>query len=164
MDYYFQINIFIIIYVLYIFVFQPVINRYYDKYKKVRSIIPLKNKDIFKILCRITSEVSKMYYIKFIQYMNSSVVQLDKNVYEITYVVNNKTYKMIVSPKKGPPPILQVINDDNDVTELIIPYAGPSFDWHNNKFTPSFFGYSSLTFELSDGDEKTFSESDVIII
>jgi hypothetical protein len=37
---------------------------------------------------------------------------------------------------------------------------GPQYDWHGNTFTPEFFGYSSLTFELGNGTEYTYETND----
>ena len=39
---------------------------------------------------------------------------------------------------------------------------GPQYDWHGNIFTPEFFGYSSLTFELGDGTEYTYKTNDCL--
>jgi len=37
-----------------------------------------------------------------IQYLTSNVNKIDKNIYEITYVINGKMYKMRVKTKRGP--------------------------------------------------------------
>ena len=102
-------------------------------------------------------------YIAFIQYMNKSVVKLNHKTYEVSYSINGKLYKMIVSPKRGPEYILQVSNEkQNDITSIVIPYLGPNYDWHNKSFTPNFFNCKLLNFELNDGSEKTFYENQII--
>lgn len=102
-------------------------------------------------------------YINIIQYMNNSLIKIRKNKYLLQYVINGKNYKMVIQPKKGTPFILQIIDGkDNDVTDIIYPYIGPSYDWHNYSFTPSFFNYDSLTFELADGSEKSFSKNEIL--
>ena len=109
--------------------------------------------------------VMQASYINFLQYMNSTVKKLDKNKFEITYVINGKMFKMITSPPKGPSLILQVSDDNqDDITEIVLPYLGPKNNWHNTEFTPSFFGSNSLSFEISNGDTKTFTGDEVIVI
>ena len=34
--------------------------------------------------------VSKFFYLSFVQYMNNSLIKLDKNKYELSYIVNGK--------------------------------------------------------------------------
>jgi hypothetical protein len=102
--------------------------------------------------------LSKYSYIKFLQYLNSNVKKIDKNTYELTYIINENVYKMIVSPKRGPSPVLQIIDHNmNDVTEEILPYLGPNYDWHGKKFSIDFFNKESLTFEMTDGSTKKYS-------
>ena len=97
--------------------------------------------------------------------MNSAIKKLDKNKFEITYVINGKMFKMITSPPKGPSLVLQVSDDNqDDITEIVLPYIGPKNNWHNVEFTPSFFESKFLSFELSNGDTKTFSEDEVIVL
>ena len=50
--------------------------------------------------------------------------------------------------------ILQIIDhNENDVTDNILCYVGPRYDWHNTKFTPNFFNCEFLTFQMVDGNE-----------
>jgi hypothetical protein len=99
-------------------------------------------------------------YISYLQYINNTVRKLDHKTYEITYVIDGKIYKMLTVPKRGPAPILQISNDkDEDVTEQILPYMGPQYDWHGRNITPRFFSCKSLTFQLSNGKEQTMRES-----
>lgn len=115
-----------------------------------------------KACCKISyigiNTTCKFFYILLLQYMNNTVKKIDKNTYEITYIINGNTYKMIVVPKKGPSPILQICDHNlNDVTDEILPYLGPERNWHGNKIKLDFFNKESLTFELADGSTKTFT-------
>jgi len=102
-------------------------------------------------------------YISFLQYMNTSVHKLNRKAYEVTYVINGKIYKIVVMPKRGPAPVLQISDDEqNDVTMHVLPYMGPQYDWHGNRLTPKFFGHKTLTFELSDGTEHTYEGDDYV--
>jgi hypothetical protein len=70
---------------------------------------------------------------------------------------------MIVIPKKGPSPIIQVLNqDDIDITDYVMPYYGPNYDWHSINFIPQFFRCKEMVFEMDDGTEKIFGELDYI--
>ena len=109
--------------------------------------------------------VLESLYLKLVTYLNNSIKKIDKNKYEVSYVINGKIYKMVTSPSRGPVPIVQIINENNiDVTEHILPYMGPNNDWHNRKYFPDFFNYKSLIFELSNGERKTFNHSETIIL
>ena len=89
---------------------------------------------------------------------------IDNSTYEITYVINSRIYKMIVKPVKGPRLILQVIDDsNNDVTDVVLQYIGPKYDWHGTALDPSFFNNTSfLTFELADGTSETLFSRDFL--
>jgi hypothetical protein len=109
--------------------------------------------------------VCESFYLKLITYLNNSVKKIDKNKYEVSYVINGKIYKMVSSPARGPILIIRILNENNiDVTDHILPYIGPNNDWHNTKYFPNFFKYNSLIFELSNGDKKTFNHSENIIL
>ena len=65
---------------------------------------------------------------------------------------------MIVSPIRGPSPILNISNETMDnITNQVLAYCGPKYDWHGHKFTPDFFGHKSITVEFEDGTTKTFT-------
>jgi hypothetical protein len=65
---------------------------------------------------------------------------------------------MIVNPQKGPAPITLIFDETDTIrTKQIMPYLGPSYDWHGSVLTPQFFGYKSLTFHTSDGVEHTYT-------
>lgn len=103
--------------------------------------------------------IIKTIYLKILQYMNSTIRQIDRKTYEVSYVIEGKLYKMRVVPKRGPSPIIQISDEDfNDITYDVLPYMGPNYDWHRNTFKPEFFGRKSLTFSLSDGSEFTYEE------
>jgi hypothetical protein len=133
----------------------------YIKWKRLNRLVSKIETDNIRVIWISLKILLRTLYVAFIQYINNSVRQLDNKTSEITYVINGKMYKMIVIPKRGPNPILQISNDlENDVTDLILPYMGPQYDWHGSIFKPEFFGYKSLTFELGDGTEHTYDESD----
>lgn len=90
------------------------------------------------------------------------MIKLGRNKYLVTYTINGKLYKMIVIPRRGPAPVLQVIDDEiqEDVSDDVIPYMGPRYDWHNSDITFSeLFGRKKLVFELSNGEEQSCETS-----
>jgi hypothetical protein len=93
--------------------------------------------------------------------LNNNVKKIDKHRYEITYIINNRTYKMIVKVPKGPVDITNVKANDVDITKEILPYYGCTPEIN---LTPNFYGYNKLTFEYINGDIKDFEDNEVIII
>lgn len=141
------------------------INLKYNKWKRLKSLVETKHKSTFMIYYVSIEMILTMYYAELLKYLNKSVHKIDKNKYEVSFVINEKHYKMIVAPDKGPPKILMITDKNNeDVSEHIFPYLGPNHNWFNNKFTPKFFGYDELIFELNDGSKINFKSSEIIIV
>ncbi len=72
-------------------------------------------------------------------------------------MINNKMYKMHVRTIRGPSPIIEVRNhEDQDVTEAVNTYLGPSCSGqhHIEIDLCSLLKTEQLTFELSDGSTK----------
>ena len=137
----------------------------YNKWISLNNLVSSQHNS--KIMIKIISlqMIFKSLYLSFIQYMNNSIIKIDKNSYELSYIVNGKLYKMIIKPIRGPIPILCVKNENNiDITEQILPYLGPNNDWHGKKYYPDFFKHKILNIELLDGSKKTFNHSDTITI
>ena len=133
----------------------------YEKWKKLNKLVSTKYNSA--LMCKLVSisMIIKSYYLVFTQYINNSVVKIDKNTYEVSYIINDKLYKMIIKPKRGPIPILSVINENNNnITDEILPYLGPYNNWLNIKYTPNSFNYNLLKFELSSGEIKIFKDSE----
>lgn len=81
---------------------------------------------------------------------------IGKNLFEINYELHNKQYKMIVRNKRGPCPISQITNENGiDITDHILPYMGPNYDWHGYKPSAGTFGYTELVIAYSNGDSET---------
>lgn len=135
----------------------------YSRWKQLNTLVSAKHGKKYMIILVSIAMILKMLYLNFIQYLNNSVKKIGKNMYEVSYVVNGKFYKMIVSPTRGPAQILQVTDqDNNDVTDDILSYVGPRYDWHNTKFSPNFWGYTSLTFQMHDGNEVFINKDDFL--
>jgi hypothetical protein len=117
----------------------------YNKCKKICSISFIISKVLFEIIC------GKVFY----KSNDTDIKKIGKNLYEVSYKINNNQYKMIVEQKRGPHPVLQIVDDNmEDVTDVVIPYLGHRYDWNGFNMSLSFFGVKSLTFELADGSTK----------
>ena len=129
----------------------------YRRWRRLNQLVSINERNNVRTVWISFKIVMYTLYIAFLQYMNTSVRKLNHKTYEVTYVINGRIYKMMVVPKRGPLPVLQISNDlEIDVTEHVLPYMGPRYDWHGSRLAPRFFGYNSLTFELSDGTEHTY--------
>jgi hypothetical protein len=143
-------------------VVKNVVMKKFKKFRKLNSLVATSETENVKIIYISLKLIAKASYISFIQYMNNSVRPIEGGKsHELKYVINGKMYKLIVTPTRGPAPIMQISNDNGeDVTDIVLPYMGPQYDWHYREFAPRFFGYKSLTFELADGSERTYEDSD----
>jgi hypothetical protein len=137
----------------------------YSKWKRLNNLVSTQHNSKFIITFISLQMVAESLYNSLIQYLNNSVIKLNKNTYIVSYVINGKLYKTVVVPKRGPLPVLNVIDENNnDISDIILPYLGPNNDWNKYKFTPSFFKSKQLTFELLNGEIKIFNENEVIEI
>jgi hypothetical protein len=141
----------------------------YNKYKSFRNLNTMvsttnNNNNTATVLWVSSGMLFEAVYISFLQYMNNSVKKTKKNEFEVTYIIKGRVYKILIVPDRGPAPVLQ-ISDENmeDMTDYILPYLGPNYNWHNIKFTPRFFNSETLTFEFSNGLEKTFEIDEVLV-
>lgn len=137
----------------------------YTKFRDLNKLVATRYKSIGKIIYISLCMVGKMYWFYFLQWLNNSVEIIDSKNAVITYVLNDKVYKLPVKIKRGPSVFLLVLDENNtDVTDLITPYFGPEQNWHKKELSPSFWNKESLTFELSSGETKTFNKNEIIEI
>lgn len=137
----------------------------YNKWKRLTNLVSTQYDSNFIITLISLKMVFQALYQSLLQYMDNSVIKIDKNKYELRYIINGKLYKMIVFPLRGPVPILNVKNEKNeDITDVVIPYLGHRNDWNGYKFYPQFFSCKELKIELTNGEIKIFNNSETIII
>src|SRR3989344_100280 len=72
------------------------------------------------------SIVGKLLYRNAVQWATNNVIQIDKNTYEVSYVLDGRLYKVVTLLHRGPRKVL-LISDHNqeDVTDHIHSYIGP---------------------------------------
>ena len=136
-----------------------------SKFKQLNNVISnqSKNKNKNKIIIQSLIIVFKVLKVSIIQKMYNNVSLLNKNTYIIQYVIAGKLYKNVIIPYRGPCPILQISNEnDDDLTDIIMPYSGNCYDFQMLK--PSFFSCEKLIFQLNSGDEIIFEKNEIIKI
>ena len=74
---------------------------------------------------------------------------------------------MLVKPTLGPSPVSQLLDSKgNDISDKILPYLGPNYDWHKQKVTPDLLGYKRIIFLFLDDSVLSYSyknELDTIV-
>ena len=137
----------------------------WKKFRHLNRLVSTNYKGFFTILWISTCMIMKALWISILQYLNSTIIQIDKKTYKVTYVIKGETYKMIVKPHRGPRKILLVSDEkQEDLSDIIFPYLGPEENFHGKKYTPKFFEKKELIFELSNGTEKIFYDIEEIDI
>ena len=135
------------------------------KIKRLKALVSSQNEGRINIYWITFCIILKSFYISFLQRINKTVIKLDKNTWEISYIIDDKLYKIVVKKKRGPRDILSIIDDKKeDVTNLVLPYLGPGEDFYKSILTPDFFSKKSLTFNLSNGTEIIFKKTNLIEI
>jgi len=150
-----------IIYIIYYS--KNIIRKKWSKWIALNKLMSQRTQNKYLIIWYSLCMIYKIIWLSMVQYLNNTVVCIGKNKHEVSYVINGKLYKFHTSTHRGPVPILQIINnDDIDVTKLVLPYMGPQFKGHGIIPTPHLLGYSSLTFEMSNGESHNYDENDNI--
>ena len=135
----------------------------FNKCRNLNNIMKITSKgNRCKAISMTITIISKMLWLMFLQWLNNSIKKIDRKTSVLTYVFAGKKYKLIIKPKRGPSPILQISNEKfEDLTDEIMPYLGPKYNWHGDNFNPSFFGCKTLTFECSDGKSTIFKNEEI---
>ena len=140
------------------------ISFYNEKWEKLNKLVSKKhNSKIMIWYCSIIILIKKQY-LKFLEYIDNRVVKIDKNLYEISYIINDKQYKMFIKPLKGPKPYSKIIDEnDKDITEEIEAYLGPCYDFHKFKVTPRHFSKKRIIIHKYDNEKDIFEDEQIII-
>lgn len=123
------------------------------------------HKKLIPIGCAMVTIIMKTMYLVIVQYFNNTIVHKDKNLFELTYTVGGSMYKMLIRVKRGPRKLIYAFDQDGkDVTDLLQMYLGPNDDFHHVTFTPDYFDKETITVNLNDGTEHTFSRFQAILV
>ena len=88
------------------------------------------------------------------------------NCYIVTYVINERMFKIIVRNNREPSELLDARNeDDEDISEQIQMYMGVGKDFHSKPFrlTPKDLGYKQIVLEWMDGTSSILHEDDTFL-
>ena len=108
--------------------------------------------------------IFQFFYLQTLQYLTNTVVKIDKNTYEITYIINGKIYKIVVKTERGPLNYYKILNDKQEnIIEEIIQYYGPHYK-NQIKLTPAFFKTEQITLIKFDDSQIIFNSDDKIIL
>lgn len=134
----------------------------YNKWKQLNEMVSLTYKSQIMIKLVSLYMICQYQVESLMHILNNNVKKVDKHRYEITYIINNRTYKTIVRVPKGPVNITKISTSNGvNVTERVISYYGCRPD---TELSPNFLGYDELTFEYIDGKTERFTDNEIIII
>lgn len=99
---------------------------------------------------------------------NCNVVEVDKNIYDVFFVIKSKLCKFRVIYHSGPTRVVSILANGKDVTNEILPYLG-SGDFHRDyRYTPNSFGHDYLKIAYWDEEDnmkcKDFKVNDQITL
>ena len=136
----------------------------YQKWNNLNLMMGTKYKSPIIVKIMSVYMIFKFFYLQTLQYLTNTVIKLDKNKYEITYLINGKIYKMVVKTERGPLNYYKILNDKNEnIIDEISQYYGPHYK-NQVKLTPSFFKTSNIRLICFDDTEKVFAKDDKIIL
>ena len=113
-------------------------------------------KSYYKILIlgKVIYLATQIVWISFLQWANHSLIQVDKDTIVLRYVWKNNLYKIRINTNYTKPSILTILDEkEHIVTDDVLPYLGPSLDWHGQAVEASTFGYKKLFMIDEEGEE-----------
>lgn len=124
----------------------------------------------FDIIC--DKRIYPILYSASVHYVRSYIISLlgletlrDENVYRAYYYDGITKYCVVFPIKRGPTIFINVTDENNvNVTQNIIEFAGVGKNFHGIPTTPKMLGYNSLTFIDMDGESWTFSSDEIIFM
>lgn len=92
-----------------------------------------------------------------------------EDVYCLSFYLNGERYKIpIVVNKSGldknEPPLMVLDHNEQDITQNILEFMGPNYDFYGMCLRPKHFGQKNLNFMLDDGSEMNILENDMIVL
>ena len=91
------------------------------------------------------------------------------NVYSVSFYLNGERYKVpVVVPRflfnKKQPPLMVLNKDEDDITQNILKYMGPNYDFYGIALKPKHLNEKTLNFMMEDGSEMNILENDLIVL
>lgn len=89
---------------------------------------------------------------------------MGSDLYELEFWHESKKYKMRFPKSRGPRRIIKVLSNNNDVTQEVFQYIGPSNNFYGIKTTPKMLGYDRLNVYYRSNVQAIYDNEDVIVI
>ena len=168
------ISYIIINYSKYLYKFKCIISLNFDKMSsRILNYFFSKNTQmILKFAYNITKNklVNKYKSVKY-QLFNPTLLTRTntESVYVVSFYLNGETYKIpIVSSHTGlnkkQPPIMILNKNEEDVTQKLLQFMGPNYDFYGMILKPKHICEKNLYFLLEDGSEMNILENDLIVL
>lgn len=134
----------------------------YNRIQKCRELKKTMNIEFnWKMFSTVCWLLWTTFWLMISQKLNKNVTMIGKNKYKVTFAIGGKLYTTIIKHNKGPSPILQAIDDDqNDITQVIEPYV----IFNTEKITPGDLGYNNVSLICHDGTDVTYNKYDELTI
>lgn len=131
------------------------IYKYYSLYKNFKNVTKM---SCFSILSKCFKLCYNYATVRFFSWVNGNVIRkIDRNLYEVSFVIGSKVYKMFVNHSREPSDILQIIDENNeDVTEIYEPF----FNYTYIQISPEQFGHDNIEIMYSDGESKEYKKNE----
>ena len=96
----------------------------------------------------------------------NNVKHINKNEYDIKYFFNGSFYKIkVINQLRTKYVIDKILNEkEKDITNELLSFLGPKYDFHNISYQPSDFKYKKIKIYYTDMSHDEFEEKDVIIL
>lgn len=108
----------------------------------------------------------KKIYNTLNYYFCDSIISQNKKMFiDLRYNYYGKQYLIRYPVATGPDMLrnLRIENqDNNDVTAIILKYAGPTYDFHGYEYTPADYGYNKLTVYEDENVVRVIAEREII--
>ena len=122
------------------------------------------HEDHFKTIYHIAQSIYEFVRIYLTQYVFHNSKRVGKNIYEIEYTINCKSYRFLVKYKQGPSKYKSFMKDEStDVSERVMPFLGPNDNFHGISYTPQDLGFESLIVHYMDGNVRTFQKTEPLL-
>lgn len=139
--------------------------KYYNlgKYYKIlkNDVLQMKNENNFEVFKEIFKHL--FIYIKNRLFPKKRLEHFNKKYLKVPYEHCSKNYYYLFKSKNNSQFIKNIKDqNDNDVTDAILPYLGPHLDCHGACIYPKDFGYSSIKIETMYDQIFLFEEDQEI--
>jgi hypothetical protein len=133
-----------------------------DKINELYNSVKLQHKTVPKSLFHTTKIIIQSYTNSLFDKKDHAKIKIDKDKIIISYFFKNKKYKIPINSRKKPNNIISIKNEnDEDITDYILPFMGPSLDFHNQSIKPIDLNLNKMIINTITG-QLIFNSNDYI--